>query len=285
MTEDEIAGIGRESCRKTASFINGLGFNPKKTAYSSSERDKKGVVLLHLTDTGKQIWQHPSWSQHGYMGSITTDEQGNVYTSPVPFVNTLDHPLSEMHSIYKIDNKTAEMKLYMKLPPMDTSSDVVPYAVLGLYYDCHGKKLYVASVAGSSMQNENGRIYAIDIQKNTIVDEWKGMDPCGLFVGGMTGEKVLYFGHARSSKIYQIPLTKEGKFKGRATEALSLEGIGPRGDDKARRIRCDKSGNLLVYGLDFNFNLAAQSERPETFYRFGYNREEKKWIPMESSVR
>lgn len=283
MTEDEIARIGMESCRRPANFISKLGFDASRSAFSSSERQTKGIVLIQLPnqfDTTRKIYQDSSWSQHGYMSSITTDEVGNVFASPIPFVNTLDNSLATIHTVYKINSETGKMEVFMQLPKIDSSAGVNPFGVVGLYYDCHGKKLYVASVGGSTIDKEKGVIYVIDPYTKSIVDKLEGIDPIGVFVGGITGEKMLYYGHARTSDIYGVELNKEGKFKGKPTVQLSLDGLGPRGNDKARRIRFDKMGNLMIYGIDFSFNLAAQSNKPETLYQFGYNRVDNKWVFM-----
>ncbi|MBL7765141.1 MAG: hypothetical protein JNJ58_03535 [Chitinophagaceae bacterium] len=283
MTETEISGIGMQSCRQSAPFIRKLGFDPSRTAFSSSEKNMKGLAIFELPkpgDTIKKLWQHKTWSQFGYMGSITTDENGNAYTAPIPFVNTLDNPVSIINRIYKVDAQSSELKLFAILPQADTSPGVVPHGVLGLFYDCHGHKLYAASVAGSTMEKENGILYMLDPATGKVLDELKGFDACGVFVGGITGEKKLYFGHARTPNIYTVSLDKEGYFDGKPEIALSLDQLGPRGDDKARRIRYDQYGNLMVFGVEFNFNLAAQSDKPETVYQFGYNRVEKKWLLM-----
>lgn len=34
---------------------------------------------------------------------------------------------------------------------------------------------------------------------------------------------------------------------------------------------------MLVYGVEFNFNLTAPTEKQETLYEFVWNEEEKKW--------
>lgn len=283
MSEDEISRIGMESCRKPAAFIQGLGFHPQRSAFSSTEKRYKGIVLFEIPaagDTTRKIWQDSSWSRFGDMGSITTDEEGNVYTAPIPFVNTLDRSLQTIHTLYKISSHTGRMDPFTKLPPIDSVPGVIPFGVLGLYYDCHGKKLYAASVGGSTQDEENGSIYVLDMPSGKVVDQLEGIDAMGLFAGGMTGEKRLYFGRARTSDIQSVKLSKEGYFKGKPQTECSLDGLGPRGMDKARRIRYDAAGNLLIYGLDFSFNLAAQSDKPESTYQFGYNRAEKKWIFM-----
>ena len=57
---------------------------------------------------------------------------------------------------------------------------------------------------------------------------------------------------------------------------LTLEGYGPRGDDKARKIKF--SGNqMIVSGTAFNYNLQASSEKPETVYTFIWLPKEQKW--------
>ena len=57
---------------------------------------------------------------------------------------------------------------------------------------------------------------------------------------------------------------------------LSLNGYGPRGDDKARKIKFS-NGTMLVNGISFNYNLQASSEKPETLYSFRWNINNKKW--------
>jgi hypothetical protein len=45
-----------------------------------------------------------------------------------------------------------------------------------------------------------------------------------------------------------------------------------------RKIRPDETGNLVVNGIEFNFNLIASREKQETVYMFMYDEEERKWI-------
>jgi hypothetical protein len=282
MTEDEIASIGIAQCRIPAPYIKELGFDVNQSAYSTEMvHESKGIVLIQAPkfqgDTNIKRWQHPTWEKYGYMGSVTTDNNGYAYTAPIPFVNTLDYSPQTINQIFRIDNMTGEMKPYVILPKPDSVEGIVPYGVLGVFFDCHAEKLYAASVSGSTRDEEKGVIYVIDTKTAKIVDELKGLDACGVFVNGLTGVKKLFFGSARSSDIYSVELTKDGMFDGKPQVELSLDGMGPRGSDIARRIRADKYGNLNIYGVEFNFSLAAQSNKPETFYQFLYNSETKKW--------
>lgn len=285
MTQGEIVQIGIASCRTLAPFIRKMDFDPKRSGFSSGETNIKGIALVEFPlnpgDTAhKKTWQDPTWEKYGWMGGIATDNRGNAFTAPVPKVSTFDTPLSRMNRIYKIDANTGKMDLACVLPAADTSQGVVPYAVLGLYYDCHGSKLYVSTVAGSTRDEERGVIYALDPQTYEIVDQVKGIDAVAVFVGGITGEKRLFYGSARSSEIRSIELTKSGRFKGKSRYEFTLDQLGPRGDDKARRIRLDPNGNMIVSGAEFNYSLAAQNHRVEDAYVFGYDRMQNKWTQM-----
>lgn len=60
-------------------------------------------------------------------------------------------------------------------------------------------------------------------------------------------------------------------------QEFTLDGIGPRGDDKARRIRFDKYGRMNITGIPFNYNLTANSNPLESKYQFQWNEDEKLW--------
>ncbi len=282
LSEEEVKTIGLKGCKTAAPFISKYGFKPSRTAFSTTEKRMKGLVLIELpsntADTSRRVWQHESWNQYGYFGAIANDDLGNIYVAPIPFVNTLDHSLATIHTIYKVDAHSAEMTPYFVLPTIDSVAGVVPFAVMGLFFDCQARVLYVSSVAGSTSDYENGCIYALDLQQKKIIDTYKGFDPFGVFVGGASGQKKLYVGHARTSSVYSIPLTSSGKFSGKKKMEFSLDGYGPRGMDKARKIRYNASGDLIVYGLDFSFNLAAQSDIPETIYQWTFDSQVNKWV-------
>jgi hypothetical protein len=285
MSQEEVVQIGIASCRNLAPFVRKVGFNTARSGFSTSESTLKGLVLVQFPENpadtaNKKVWRHPSWEKFGWMGSITTDNTGAAYTAPIPKVNTLDNPLSQLNRVYKVDPETGELKLFCVLPAADTTAGVVSFAVLGVYFDCHAKKLYVSTVAGSTRDEERGKIYVIDQLSGKIEDELEGYDAMAVFVGGVTGKKRLYFGSARNSTIYSIELNKSGKFKGEAREEFSLEDLGPRGDDKARRIRLDQRGNMIVFGVEFNYSLAAQSNKPETIYQFAYDKASEKWVAI-----
>lgn len=282
MDETEVLSIGITPCQRLPQYLPSTGLNPKRCAFSTSEKKIMGLVLIQLPETptdtaGKKTWQHPSWKKYGWMGPIATDGQGNAYTAPIPVVNLLDNPVEKQNTIYKTDFQSGEMKPLCDLPSNPANRLENSFGLLGLYYDCHGEKLYASSVAGSTRSKENGTIYMVDPQNGEVLDQLSGMDVLGLCVAGVTGTKRLYFGSSRNSDIYSVALTKTGKFSGSMQKECSLEMLGPRGDDKARRIRFEKNGDMVIHGVEFNYNLTAPTEKQETQFRFRYDEEAKTW--------
>jgi hypothetical protein len=282
MTETEILKIGLPGQKTVARYIKDTGFDMSRVALSTTEINVPNLALVQVNlyekDTlQRKLWEHPSWVKAGPMGPLTSDDVGNAYTAPIPQINTLNRNLKVVNQIHNVDQNTGELKLFLQLPIPDSTNNSTPFGIIGLYFDSHGQKLYASTVAASTRDKENGKIFVIDTKTKTIVDQIENVDAFGLFVSGVTGQKRLYYGSARKSDLFSIELNKEGEFVGDSKLETSLNNLGPRGNDKARRIRTDNQGNMFIYGLDFNYNLAAQTIKPESIYRYAYNFEEKKW--------
>lgn len=270
-------------CRRLPAFIKNIGFNPAYAAFSTSEKKRMGLVLIQMNaagDTsngGKKIYQHPSWQMAGWLGPIQLDPQGNCFVGPVPVINVFNNPTVQQNTIYKIDGASGEMKKFIELPVTAPVSPTNPYGILGFAYLCESNILYVSTVAGSDRLHERGTIFAIAINTGKVIDQLSGTDALGMGVSYVSGNRTLYFGSPRTSDVYSITLTPEGKFDGKPVHEFSIRDIGPRGDDKVRRIKFDKAGTMQIYGIEFNFNLTAPTEKQETLYTYSYVEEEKKW--------
>ena len=282
MSSDEINKIGMSPCRSSAPFVKELGFDPTRSDLSTTESGMIGVVLVEhprkaADSASKRTYQDVSWTRNGWMGNTTVDIDGNIYTAPLPKEKETGTPLKEMDKVFKIDAETGKMDVLTELSQPDSAADVVPFAILGLYFDCHGKKLYVSSIAGSTKTKENGIIYVIDPSTGKIVDQLKGHDAAAVFVGGFTGEKRLYFGGLRTSDIYSIQLTDDGKFDGKVRSEGTLLHTGNSSSDRAKSIRFDENGNLLISASAFNFTLADAAVKKEILYQFSYDRKKREW--------
>ncbi len=270
------------NCKGNPPFVRSVAsFDPARSFFSTSEIRKMGLVLIENKGTASapnlRYYQHPSWQKGGWLAPIVLDESGNIFTSPAPFINTLNNPQYDQNVIYKVDRFTGEMQEFIRLPMSDSITSNNAYGIIGMVYLCEAGVLYVSTVSGSDRFVERGGIYAIDVKKRKHVDAILGMDVMGMGISYVTGQRRLYFGSGRNSKIYSIQLSEKGRFIGKPEEAFSLEELGPRGDDKVRRIIADQNGNLQVHGIEFNFNLIAPREKQETVYNFKFDISQGKW--------
>lgn len=276
-------------CSKEPAFIQTLGFDPLWTGLSTSEKNTMGIVLVEFGKTPnspapttatpkKSIYQHDSWKSVGYLSAIAFDISGNAYTIPTPLISMLYNPKEKLNTIYQIDAQTGILKEWLSLPFIAYSSPNNPYGLLGITYDCTADLIFASSVAGSDRYHEKGVIYSIKVTTKKILDTLATKDVIALAVAfDETNTKRLYFGKARNGHIFSVPILSTGRFnRKQIRKELTLDGYGPRGDDKARKIKF-QNGSLLVSGVAFNFNLQASSEKPETNYRYSWNSETKKW--------
>ena len=265
-----------EGCKKLPACVEKLGFDLTKSAFSTSEKKHTGIVFTDLS-SGK-IYQHPSWTKAGHLGPIVITERGDVFSAPIPVINLIDNQPEDQNKIYKIDGKTGEMNLFLDLPKAAKSSGENPFGTLGMAYDCDTKVLYVSTVFGSTLQNERGRIYAISSENGKIIDSLINIDAMGIGVAFENSERTFFYGTTRLSSIYSIKLDASGKFINKPKVCCSLENLGPRGDDRARKIRFTPKGEMLIQAVEFYYNLIAPTEKQETVYYYRYDASAKNWV-------
>lgn len=282
--KDDEVEFQTNDCKAQPVFIKKMGFNPGRSALSTSEKRMMGLVLIEFNqpgDTsngGRKTYQHPSWKSAGWLGPIQLDPYGNCFVGPVPVINLLDNPPAKQNIIYKADAQTGELKIFTELPAVENISSTNPYGILGFAYLCESNIIYVSTVQGSTRQKENGFIYALDAAAGKVIDKISNTDAIGMGISYVSGKRTLYFGSARSSDIFSVTLSKEGKFLDKPQPAFSIAGMGPRGDDKVRRIKFDKNGQMQIYGLEFQFNLTAPTEKQENVYTFTWDEGQKEWV-------
>ncbi|MFZ4057255.1 MAG: hypothetical protein ACOYKE_03920 [Ferruginibacter sp.] len=281
--KEEAVDFQTNECKKQPAFIKKMGFNPARAAFSTSEKKLKGLVLMEFnqqgdtTNGGRKVYQHPSWKTAGYLGPLQIDPTGRCFLAPIPVVNLIDNPPAQQNNIYTVDPESGEMKLFMQLPVPEKIPSTNPYGIVGFAYLCESSTLYASTLLGSERNEERGGIFAIDATSGKIIDQIKQTDVLGLGISYISGKRTLYFGSARNSDVYSITLNKDGKFSGSKKLEFSLDGLGPRGDDKVRRIKFDKNNQMLVYAIEFNYNLTAPTEKQESIFTFRYNEVEDKW--------
>ena len=121
-------------------------------------------------------------------------------------------------------------------------------------------------------KKEMGRIYQVDIKTGKILDSLSQFDAYGLLPLTIDDKEFLLVGSARNSNLYQIQLDKTGAFDSKPIAVLTVAGLGPRGDDRIKKIDFDsRTFQIQLKGHEFGFNLSAPSEDQQTTYRFSWN--------------
>jgi hypothetical protein len=265
------------ACRTNPRFLATKKEFTSKSFFSTSERFTKGLVLVDGMEKTR-TWQHPTWSQFGWLAAIHYDDKGNVYTVPAPRINVYDNKPAEQNRVLKVDSITGVMSVLATLPGASPPNEQNPYGALAIAYDCESRLLYASSIAGSTRSKELGRIFALDPDTGKVKHSKDNIDAIGLHLFKLDKQKRLYFGRVREPEIWSIAVDEKGAFVGDARFELSLEGLGPRGDDRARRVNFTPSNEMLVWGIEFSVNLVAPTEKQETLYRFTYDAKLKRWV-------
>lgn len=274
--------IGQE-CKGAPQFIAALGFDPNKSAISTTELKVMGAVLIELQDVRNtssrrnKTFQDPSWKSAGYLGSVTTDRMGNIFVVPKPNVNMLYNLPKDQNTIYRIESKSGKMKSFVKLPMKVMPHERNPYGLTGSFLDCQNNDLIVSTVAGSDQMHEIGLVYAVNSSTGEYFEILKNLDVLGLGIVNIRGERKLFLGLARKSEVWSVLLDAANKAIGKPKLEISLSGLGPRGDDRIRKIRFQQNGSMDLTGTTFYYNLTAPVNAAETVYNFSFSESINSW--------
>ncbi len=269
-------------CIKYPALIQKNNFSLANSAFSTSETRKKGLFLIEI-DQNKQktskFYQHPTWTKAGYLGSMIFDNSGNLYTYPTPHVNLIDNPPQNANIIYKVDGETGQMNIWKKLFTPSFLPDENVFGIMGMSYSCPSNSIYVSTVIGSTQDKELGKIYQIDVSTGFILDSLTNFDGFGLSVLNINQKNYLLCGNARNSTLYYVELNQVGGFQHVPKPLFSIEGMGPRGDDRIKKISYkEKEDALFITGYEFFFNLSATLEKQENVYAFRLDKISNRWI-------
>ncbi|HEV7645661.1 MAG TPA: hypothetical protein VGO50_17110 [Pyrinomonadaceae bacterium] len=274
-------------CQKSPQFLAGLNFG-NRAALSTSEKARPGLWMIE----GDHRYQHPSWKNAGFLAPIERDQNGNIYVAPAPFINVFLNPAAEQNAVWRVDSKTQEMVKFLDLPRDAGVSEQNAYGTLDLAFDCETEALYVSSVFGSTRDKEQGKIYRIDTKTKQASPLLENIDGFGLSVFNTPKGKRLFYGLARRPEVWSVGLNDDGTLAGAPNgtkrKEASLENIGPRGDDKVRKIAFQANqagGEMILFGIEFNFNLVAPTEKQETAYHFRYNAQNDSWTYVAEPVQ
>ncbi len=277
----EEVSFRKSTCPGYPKFMNVKFPGIKGVGFSTTESKNKGLWLINPLIDAKYrerlIFQDSTWNDAGWLGAMLTDKNGNIWCAPVPVVNVLDNPTKDQNKLWCVNTNTGKMEVFINLPDGDKVSIENPYGILGITYNCEADVIYASTVAGSTRKQQNGKIYAINVNDKKIIGTLEVGDVFGLGMSYKDGYRKLYFGSARNGNVYAINLKENGAFVGEQKLAFSIEGLGPRGDDIVRKLKEDDKGNFIITGNEFKFNLTAPTEIQSNIYSFQYDANEEKW--------
>ena len=274
------------SCARNPEFIKKAGMQ-QPIAIDTQQSRLPGLVIRELLGQ-KRVYRHTSWDQTGHVASTVRDSDGNIYVVPTPSISLEHNPLENRNTIYKVDSMTGVMSPFLELPLPEQSSQTNPFGTLGLALDCESNSLYVSSVAGSTHDQINGRIYQINLSTAQIESEFAGFDPIGLGLFDTGGNKRLYFGDARSSSVFSLPVDDKGGLNSAVAprHEFSLLMVKNGDSTNVRKIvfkRHKKHGYVLsATETEFAFRLIADSARRFKHYEFFWNPQNSGWEFLES---
>jgi hypothetical protein len=263
-----------DQCRKLPAFIQQTGLGSQVAIDSRQE----GFTGLRLINAQGKTWQHPSWDDAGHVGAFERDQNGHIYIAPAPDVSLEDNPPELQNRLYRVDAQTGEMQLFMELPAEQLPSVSNPFGVMGMAFDCQTESLYVSSVAGSSPTTIRGQILQINVADKTIRSTLKAVDAIGVGIFNDREQKRLYYGEARSSNIYSLPLTAQGELIPPARYELSLATLKGGNTTSARKIRFQQKSRdpnhplywMIIKEMEFGFRLPSENNPFKNSYIFAY---------------
>ena len=245
-----------------------------------------GVVGLAILDpsTG-ELTQGETWDDAGYLGPFTYDGIGNIYTAPVPLVSLIDNPPDEQNKVFRVDTDTAVMSEWLDLEPARPPSEVNPFGVVALGFDCDTGSLYAASLMGSTPDQELGRVFRIDSDTASVADVLEGIDAMGVGVfTGSTGKR-LYFGRARNSGVSSIALDLAGDFVGQPRHEFYLTDLEGGRDERVQRITFTPDQDMTLKGIKFHYTLRGAFDTASTLYTVRYDPDDDDWELVDMSHR
>lgn len=278
--EEEEVFPADYSCSSLPPFVQKLGFNPKRSAFSTSERTQMGLVLkeIGINDTVSRTYQDSSWKKAGWMSSIQLDDRGNIFLAPGAFISVYNNPPDSQNVLYKVEGSTGLMHPYIELPKPEGYQNLRnPFGIMSIAFNCKNNLLYVSSVAGSDAASERGMLFVIDAASGKIIQTISGNDFFGLEIVVQGGKPFLFAGRTRYASVERLSLTDKGKISGHPLRIINLDSVSLSGNNKVRKIVANKDGTCTLYAIAFDYNLIPASEKLGTVYQMVYNEESGKW--------
>jgi hypothetical protein len=263
-----------DSCRASPQFLAELGL--EQPVIDTTQEFGTGVLVREAAGEGS--YQHDTWDDAGKIGAFALDWLGNIFVAPAPLLSQELNPVEEQNKVFRVDTQSAEMREFASLPWPLPPSGSNPYGVVGLTYDCGTGSLYVASIAGSTPQDEVGVIYQISPESGEILSKLENVDALGVGVFNGSQGKRLYYGAGRVPEVWSVALAEDGRFTGQPRREFSLAAQPGGRAENAHRLQFTPENSLIIKALEFNYSLQATTRRERDIYTFQYDPEQDVWV-------
>jgi len=238
---------------------------------STNLKNRDGLFLMGRLPNGQLAsWRDPSWAETGPVSAYARDKRGNIYLAATPFVQSAEDAAWRYRTVWKIDTDSGKLTPWLTLPVAGKPHAENPYGILGMAYDCTTDSLYVTSVMGSDYDHKKGIVYRLDTRHNRVEKILSGLDAMGVLAVADARGKHLLLGSARSSSVLSVPLNNHGQAAGKPRLLFRLQQAKGGRDDRARRFLLNRTGELKIKAMDFDYTLRTASDAEERWYHYRY---------------
>ena len=229
---------------------------PQPVMIDLSQKKYKGIAL-HFGKNFEKTLHPEQWKQFEHFSTYASDERGNIYLVPTPFISILPITFNLQKNIYKLESKTGKISIFMHFDDVHPSASN-PYGVNAIAYDCDDRTLWIAAIDESNYQSQKGVIYHIDPKTKEILQKIDGFDVLSMTIVKSEKGKYLLVGSARDNGLYAYQITK-GKLSLTSKRLLEL----PSANEHIRKIKVNGENHLELQSIPFSYALIAQTARKD----------------------
>ena len=252
MTIDLMPFSRQPRCGVLPKFLTKLNIsNP--ILIDLSQKQFKGIALRYGGNYAQTL--HPKgWQKYDNFSTYVSDEQGNIYLIPTPYISIKPNTFDLQKSIYKLDSITGKLTPFMFLDDVKPSSKN-PYGLSAIAYDCEDESLWLAAIDESDYDNEKGVIYHIDLNNKSILQRVKGIDVLSMKIVHGKKTKFLLVGSARYNSLFAYSISN-GNLSTKGKKILEL----PSANEHIRKIKIQGRKQLQLQSIPFGYSLIAQTD-------------------------
>ena len=260
-----------KSCVRPPQLLKRLGI-PQPVIIDLSQKQYKGIAL-HFGKNFEKVLHPEQWKQYEHFSTYASDELGNIYLVPTPFISIHPTTFNLQKNIYKVESKTGKLSIFMHFDDVVPSANN-PYGINAIAYDCDDKTLWVAAIDESNYGSQKGVIYHINPQTKEILQTAEGFDVLSMTILRSEKGKYLLVGSARDNGLYAYGISK-GKLSPTPHKLLEL----PSANEHIRKIKVKGKNLLELQSIPFSYTLIAQTAKQDrTFYKVLWDSPTKSWL-------